>query len=201
MGYYNCILSTSSECVPLSDLESALRNERLRASLSRSETKGDDWTELVLSHEDGVEIAVIERNPVERNSLGADELAEFADEMADGKPSSAAKRLVQYFERVRCIYALQLLTGTDHRNGWDILSAVKNCIWAFGPSIFQADGEGFSNEDGYHILWQFRDSVTGDWWMGILENGQWKHFQMNLGDRNQRDAFLAGRVPVGVTFA
>jgi hypothetical protein len=80
-------------------------------------------------------------------------------------------------------------------NGWDILAAVKNGIWSAAPSILQADNEGFSNEGGYHILWQFNDLVEGNWWMGVLSNGQWKHFEMDLGNRKHRESFLRGQIP------
>jgi hypothetical protein len=154
-----------------------------------------------LSHADGREIASIERNLVQHGSLGSEELAEFADEIPDCKPANAAKWLLEYFPRIRCIYAFQLLSGTEHKNGWEILGAVKNRIWSFAPSILQADSEGFTNEDGYHILWQFSDSVEGDWWMGVLRDGQWKHFQMDLGNQMQREAFFRGEVPDGAKLA
>ena len=78
------------------------------------------------------------------------------------------------------------------------LSVVRSAVWSAAPAILQADGEGFSNEDGYHILWQFSDSVSGKWWMGVLENGKWVHFQMDLGNPQHRSAFLAGEVPAAV---
>ena len=159
MGYYVRVLSTSSDCIPLSVLQSTLEKDKLRATLSTDDGASDDWTQLILSHADGREIASIERNLVQDGSLGSDELAEFADEMADRKPSNAAQWLLDYFPRVRCIYAFQVLSGTDHKNGWEILDAVKNRIWSCAPSILQADNEGFTNEDGYHVLWQFSDSV------------------------------------------
>ena len=198
MGYYVRVLSTSADCVPLLALQSALEAEELRATLKVEEGIPDDWNQIVLSHTDGQEIACIERNGVGDGSLGADELSEFADEVVDCKPASAAKWLIDYFPQVRCVYALQVLRGTDHKNGWDIFGAVKNGIWAFAPAIFQADLEGFSNEDGYHILWQFSDSVKGDWWMSVLRDGEWQDFQMDLGNREHREAFFEGRVPDGV---
>jgi len=44
----------------------------------------------------GQEIAIIEKNPVVEGQLGADELQEFMEEVADCKPESAARWLVQY---------------------------------------------------------------------------------------------------------
>jgi len=55
--------------------------------------------------------------------------------------------------------------------------------------------EGFTNEDGYQIVWQFSDSVSGPWNMGVLQDGIWHHFEMDLGDPDHRVAFLKGRVP------
>lgn len=201
MGYYIRVLSTSADWIPLSELQSALAMDKLRATLSAEAGASDDWTQLVLSHADGREIASIERSLVEDGSLGSDELAEFADEVADCKPANAAKWLLDYFPRVLCIYTFQVLSGTNHKNGWEILGTVKNRIWSFAPSIIQADGEGFTNEDGYHILWQFSDSVDGDWWMGVLRDGQWKDFQMDLGNRKHREIFFQGQIPDGAKLA
>ena len=59
---------------------------------------------------------------------------------------------------------------------------------------------GFSNDDGYHILWQFSDKINGDWHCAILnEMNEWERFQMDLGDKVQRKEFQAGRVPARAT--
>lgn len=201
MSYRIRVLSTSSGCIALDALESAIATKKLKATITVDEGESDEWTQIVLSHADGQEIALIERDLVKKGSLAADELAEFSDEITTCKPANAATWLIDYFQRVRCVYAFQLLNGTDHQNGWEILGAIKDSIWSFAPSIRQADLEGFSNEQGYHILWQFSDSVTGDWWMGVLQNGQWKHFQMNLGNRKHRASFCEGQIPVDAKLA
>ena len=201
MGYYVRVLSTSADCVSLSVLQSGLDRDKLRATLSIDDGSGSDWTELLLSHADGREIAAIERNLVEEGSLGAGELSEFAEKIAECKPANAATWLLDYFSRVRCIYAFQVLSGTDHKNGWEILDNVRESIRLAAPSILQADSEGFSNEDGYHIIWQFADSVDGDWWMAVLQDGQWIRFEMNLGNRGQRESFFQGQVPKGARLA
>jgi hypothetical protein len=197
MPYYIRVLSTSADCVPLSALNDELKNLNLSATLSGEVGDTRAWEQLVLSHSDGREIALIERNVVEPGSLGSAELSEFSNEVAACKPANAATWLCAYFGGVKSIYAFQLLSGTDHKNGWDILAAIKNRIWSFAPSILQADNEGFSNEDGYHILWQFSESVRGDWCMGVLQGGRWQHFQMDLANRAQREVFFKGRIPDG----
>jgi hypothetical protein len=201
MGYYVRVLSTSAELIPLSALQLELTKNKLRAKLSVEAGVPERWEQLILRHARGPDIAAIERNPVEDGSLGSNELAEFADEVTNCKPASAAKWLQGYFRRVRCIYAFQVLSGADYTKGWDILGAIKNRIWASAPSIIQADAEGFSNEEGYHIVWQFKDSVSGSWWMGVLRDARWVHFQMDLGNPLHREAFWRGEVPSGAKFA
>src|SRR5689334_2667766 len=139
MGYYVRVLSTSAECVAVSVLNSELKKLKLDAELSGDVAAARDWEQLILSHSDGKQIALIERNVVEPGSLALEELAEFAGEVADCKPANAATWLREYFARVKCIYAFQLLSGTDHKNGWAILAAIKDRIWSSAPSILQAD--------------------------------------------------------------
>ena len=198
MGYYVRVLSTSANCVSFARLQSALENEKSAAILSIEVGEPEDWTHITLAHADGREIASIERNVVKEGSLATAELAEFAEEVVDFKPASAAKWLDEYFPRVKCIYAFQLLSGAYQPNGWETLDVVRSCIWSAAPSILQADTEGFSNEDGYHILWQFDDSVDGEWWMAVLQDGQWKRFEMDLGNHKHRESFFAGAIPNGV---
>jgi hypothetical protein len=152
-----------------------------------------------LSHNDGRTIAEIERNLIQEGSLGSEELAEFTEEVANCKPTSSAHWLVDYFTRVQCIYACRILSGTEYNNGWEILDALKDSMWLFAPSIFQADREGFSNEQGEHILWQFGDSVEGNCWMAVLLDDKWQNFQMDLGNRKQRESFFQGQIPDDVT--
>ena len=75
------------------------------------------------------------------------------------------------------------------------LHALRSALWERGDAIIQADGEGFTNEEGYHIVWQFADAVSGPWKMGVLQDGVWQHFTMDLGDPDHRAAFLKGAVP------
>ena len=61
------------------------------------------------------------------------------------------------------------MPGTYKNDGWTIVRLhFKDALFGTAGGIMQADNEGFSNEDGYHILWQFDDDVTGDWWLRVL---------------------------------
>jgi hypothetical protein len=197
MAYYIRVLSTSRDCIPVQSLRKTLKRAKLEASVTDVTGPPHKWEQFTLNHGDSG-VAVVERNPISRGSLGQEELEEFRSEILRSKPSSASGWLTDYFGKVRCIYAFQLLNGTDEPGGREILDTVFNAIRSVAPSIVQADFEGFSNEDGYHILWQFNDSAKGKWWMAILKNGDWVTFQMELGNKKHRAAFKMGRVPEGV---
>jgi len=201
MGYYTRVLSKRSDAPTHEELERTLHAARPDVNLSIEEGAGANWTELVLSHRDGPDIAAIERNPVADGSLGAEEIAEFMEGVRDCRPATAVQWLVSYLPEVKTVYSFQHLSGTRERRGDEALRLVSEAIWARGQAILQADGEGFSNEDGYHILWQFSDGVSGPWWMAVLKDDQWVRFQMELGNREQREAFFDGRVPEGVKTA
>jgi hypothetical protein len=159
----------------------------------------ENWTQLLLRHHDGSEIAVIERDPVVPGQLGAEELQEFLENIQGEKPDSAVKWLTSFLPRVKVIFALQLLSGTEVGEGWSGVHAIQYKLWSQLGGILQSDGEGLTNEDGYHILWQFDGDPRGSWKMAVLENdGNWTAFEMTLEDRNQRAAFIEGRVPSGV---
>lgn len=198
MGYYIRILGKNDARISIEDLRASLPT----GSRFEIEAEGLDmerWSQIILRHQNGPDIALIERNPVVPGGLGKEEIDEFAAEIEGEKPTSAARWLHQYLPTVTVIYALQLLKGADVDDGWNAVHAVQSRIWSRVGGILQADGEGFSNEDGYHILWQFSEDVDGDWSMAVLgDHGKWTAFKMNLGEPAHRLAFLQGKVPSGV---
>ena len=138
---------------------------------------------LILKHKGGEPIAFLEKNLVLPGQLGADELQEFVSEVSHYKPSSAAAWLKEYLSLVKVIYSFQLLHGTEVDNGYEIMRRVYSSVWGHAGGILQADQEGFTNESGYTILWQFSERVSGAWNVGILppngplgkfRDGPWK---------------------------
>ena len=168
------------------------------AVLEPDECGGDTWEELILRHEAGQDIAIIERNPVVLGGLGAEELQEFLANVPQYRPSSAVAWLQSYLPTVKVIYAFQLLNGTDVDDGWTLLHRVFDAVRSYAGGIVQADGEGFSNEAGFTILWQFGEAATGLWNMGVRNGDGWVHFEMDLANKQHRQAFWRGEVPSGV---
>ncbi len=199
MAYRMRILARSGVHVPVPRLRERLRSEGLATKIEVEEGDEATWDRIILTHTDDQPIAIIEREAITPREYESSELAEFAEEVEGERPASAARWLVDYFAQVCMIYAFQVLAGTDRDEGWETIHAVQGEVWGAVGGIMQADGEGFSNEDGYHILWQFDEEVDGPWKTAVLgEDGRWTAFEMDLGDRRQRVAFLAGQVPDGV---
>jgi hypothetical protein len=199
VGYYTRVLSKQEEFPTLDELAQSIRTDHPEYNLTVESGTEEEWESLLLSGNDDVEVAVVERNPVANGSLGQDEIAEFLEETADCKPKSGVRWLAGFLGEVKTIYAFQHLQGSETEGGSNVLNALRSAIWERGDAIIQADGEGFTNEDGYHIVWQFSDSVSGPWNMGVYKDGLWHHFKMDLGDPDHRAAFLEGDVPDDLT--
>jgi hypothetical protein len=193
--YYTRVLSKDEEFPSFEELAQFVHAGHPDFKLTLESGEEEDWESLLLSGNDEVEVAVIERNPVANGSLGQDEIAEFIDETAECKPESGVQWLHDFLREVKTVYAFQHLQGDDTEEGSNALHALRAHLWERGDAIIQADGEGFTNEEGFHIIWQFSDSVSGPWNMGVYKDDLWHHFKMDLGDPDHRAAFLAGEVP------
>jgi hypothetical protein len=195
LGYYTRVLSKDESFPAFEELAELIRAQHPGFRLSIESGDEEEWESLLLSSVDEVEVAVIERNPVFDGSTGQDEIADFLDETQDCKPETGVAWLAEYLEEIKTVYAFQHLQGADTEEGGNALHALRSALWERGDAIIQADGEGFTNEEGFHIVWQFSGSVSGPWNMGVLLDDTWHHFKMDLGDPDHREAFLNGDVP------
>lgn len=197
MPYYIRILGSQDPDIHIDELIDALKQDGLTAKfeLDPSEQAGK-WTIFDIYNNEGEALAQIERSPVIAGEIGQDELNEFREIIQDYNPKSAVHWLTNYFDTVKVIYAFQMLNASFEENNFEIIGSIKSKIWDKTKGILQADNEGFSNEDGYHILWQFSDNVTGDWSCAVINSlGKWDNFIMDLGDTTQRMEFQSGIVP------
>jgi len=195
MPYYTRVLTKQEEFPSLEELAQFVRSEHPGYKLTLEEGTEEDWESLLLSGTDEVEVAVLERSPDFDGSSGQDDVADFIIDIEDCKPDTGVEWLTEYLGEVKTIYAFQHLQGGETVDGSNALHALRSHLWERGDAILQADGEGFTNEDGFHIVWQFSDSISGPWNMGVYKDDIWFHFKMDLGDPDHRAAFLAGEVP------
>ena len=199
MPYYTRVLSKDEAFPSIEELLEVLRAAHPDYKLTIESGDEEVWESLLLSGIDEVEVAVLERNPVFDGSLGQDEIADFLEDLRDCKPETGVQWLTNYLAEVKMIYAFQHLQGAETVDGGNALHALRSALWERGDAIIQADGEGFTNEEGFHIVWQFSDLVSGPWNMGIWKDDLWNHFRMDLGDPDHRAAFLNGEVPDDLT--
>ncbi len=195
MAYYTRVLSKDEEFPAFEELAQLVRAEHPEFRLTVEEGTEEEWDVLLLAGLDEVEVALLERNPVYDGSVGQDDIADFLEDLRDCKPKSGVQWLENYLADVKTVYAFQHLQGSETVDGGNAMHALRSALWERGDAIIQADGEGFTNEEGYHIVWQFSDSVSGPWNVGVLQDGVWLHFTMDLGDPDHRAAFLKGAVP------
>jgi hypothetical protein len=197
MGYYIRVLGTQDPDIHIDELIQSLAADGLTAKFEFDPTEEPSkWTMLDILNADGEPLAQLERNPVIEGELGQEELNEFREVIKDYKPASAVKWLTTYFDKVKVIYAFQMLNAAFDDANFEIIGTIKTKIWNRTKGIGQADNEGFTNEDGYQILWQFADSVKGDWSCAVRNwLGRWDKFIMDLGDLQQRQEFQEGKVP------
>jgi hypothetical protein len=197
MSYFIRVLGTADPDIHLDHIKDALARQGLGARLEADE---DDepatWKVMSVTNPDGQDLLQIERNPVVAGRLGMAELTEFRGFIHQHRPASAVEWLLRYFDEVKVIYAFEVLSAAAADNNFEIVSAIRTAIWDRTGGILQNDNEGFTNEDGFHILWQFDDDAAGDKYCAVLNaDGSWQRFRMDLGDPFQRMAFLGGELP------
>ncbi len=217
MSYCTRLLTPNESHVPASALEGRLRADRLpasirvdepatmgqeqvtlldrlRANIRREKAATEAWEQITILDKHRRELAIVERHRVAPQSLAEEELQELLDELDEAYPRSAAAWLAGYLPTVKVIYAFEI-SGALHTDNWEPIQAIQGELWGTLGGILQADGEGFSNPDGSHILWQFPNDVSGPRNMAVLNQaGQWEVFEMELGNPKHRQAFRDGRV-------
>lgn len=192
MGYYVRVLTPEDRPIAPWILTEAVARFGCRTS---GDTHSGEWGVIEALSRSGETLCIVERNPVVTGSVGEDEIGGFQEEIAECLPKAASEWLRTYLTKVRTIYAIQIFDEVYSDDGWAAVHAMQGAIWSATGGIFQADGEGFSNEDGDHILWQFSDRVEGEWWAAVLKAGTWERFRMDLGNEAHRCAFKSGEVP------
>ncbi|WP_276483455.1 hypothetical protein [Paraflavitalea pollutisoli] len=197
MAYYVRVLGTRDPDVQVDELLNALAGEGLKAQFELLQTETpSSWTVLNILNEQRIPLAQLERSAVVDGEIGQKELDEFREFINDYRPVSAVSWLQTFFDTVKVIYAFRILNAAFDDDNFEIINCLKQKLWNVTNGIIQADGEGFTNEFGYHILWQFDDDVTGEWSCAVRNaEGGWTSFVMELGNTRQRKEFMDGKVP------
>lgn len=197
MAYFIRVLGKDAHAVPLHVLREALAGSDLPFAIQLLEGEEKAWLTLELCSKNRRSFARVRRIPMPEPPSAAPELRVLLETLVDEQPTSAAAWLSAYLCGVRVIYELEVLPEIDEVSGWSALHVVQGAIWEWAGGVLHSDGEGFTNENGYFILWRFHDDAHGPGNMAVLVEEAWVEFEMDLGNPEQRAAFLEGRVPEG----
>src|SRR3954465_11409554 len=189
------VLAASDQRPSLAELRTVLGPQ---VEIAVEEGNEQGLSQLLLRHEDGPEIAIIDRDLVAPGELGSQEIEELVAEMDGATPPRNAEWLKHYFSHVKVVYAMQPLSGTQVKDGMSAVLRAQAYFWKKYGGILQADNEGFSNREGYHVLWQFHGPQQGELEAAVMnDHGTWAGFVMDMGDPEQVAAFRRGEVPPG----
>jgi hypothetical protein len=197
MGYNMRVYALSDASLPVPHIQEHLGEEELRVTIEVHSGEESCWSAITLAHEDnGDPIAFVEREMVSPDGLAGRVIAELISNLGETKPPTATRYLQGFLQSVKTIYFFQILNGAYRDDGWKAIHTVQGQMIEELGGILHADLEGFRNEEGYQITWEFVDSAEGECAMAVLDpNDHWIVFRMDLGNAQYREAFCAGRIP------
>lgn len=202
MAYNMWFLAPTAEPVSAAELIEYVEavGEGCRAELSGGVEP--DWTQLHLTDPDGGHIAVVERytvDPPDPKGIGPSEIEFLRERLEDAEPAVNARWVTDYLPRVKTIYLFGCSSGFSERPvEFDLVQGLLDTLRDDPGGILYAEFEGWSNEDGQHLTWEFSDDVAGTFWMTLRRPDGWAWFEMDLANPDHRRAFRAGEVPTGV---
>ena len=197
MGQIVRILTKDEKFIPLNDIRNYLYLKNLKCSLKLEFGTEAQWKEVSVQC-DGTEVFFIERDSKKDDPIAKKELKDFRKMLKKAIPISAAEWLQDYLDEINVIYAIEIFPEITQYPGFEVLSAIQSFIFKqLSSSIIQSNNEGFTNEDGFHILWQFTSkTIHGKCYSAILDRGgAWVPFIMDLDNEDQILDFQDGLIP------
>jgi hypothetical protein len=158
-----------------------------------------DWREITVKDSRDWWWFNVERYPAVRGGERWDgDLEFFRSWLAIGKPEVNARWMEEYLNCVRTVYQFTCSISCPETN----IDCVNHLVRALRNDglrgMLYAELEGWMNEFGAHITWEFRGNVSGDCLMAIRQPAGWVYFPIELSSPEQSEAFKSGLVPVGI---
>ncbi len=197
MGQIVRILTKDEKFIPLNDIRNYLYLKNLKCSLKLEFGTEAQWKEVSVQC-DGIEIFFIERDSIKDDAIAKKELKDFKKILKKATPTTSSEWLQNYIKDVEVIYAIEIFPEISQYSGWEVLSSIQSFIFKqMNSAIVQSNNEGFTNEDGFNILWQFTSkNLKGKCYSAILDkSGAWVPFIMDLTNEDQILDFQDGLIP------
>ncbi len=176
------------------------------AEIESDEEEGTGvWSQIALYLDNGEPVAEVDRfvrGDEDFHEYLADVVRMLLDDAEPVMPHSAVRWLCQYMHQVQVIYSFKPHQALYDEKGWAIFNQVWTNLKKLEPGIVHTQAEGFTNESGDQITWEFPKGSVGDWKMAVLnDENDWVKFTMDLANLEQRQSFQAGRLPDNVVTA
>lgn len=196
MSYFLRLLSPVAQPLSVEPVIQRLKDQQVRGVSLAYTGEQSAWSSLILRHgQEGSVIAEIERLLVRPGSPGEQELSRLIRIAEKVQPLSASAWLASFLPSVQTVWGVNLYAGLNEQGGWEALGAVKDAIWGAVGGIQYVTDEGFANEDGYQITWEFGPAASGTWWMALMKDGAWTRFEVDLGNPVHKALFHSGQMP------
>ncbi len=158
----------------------------------------DDWREITVREDDWWWFNFERRLVPPGSDTKWEELAVFRDWLKAAQPAVNTQWVTEYLTRVKTIYKFECSTSAPETNMDVANEIVRRLRGRDRIGLLYAELEGWMNELGAHITWEFSERVSGECLMAVRRPGGWVYFRMELGDPHHREAFKAGKVPTGL---
>jgi len=158
------------------------------------------WRTLTLFLDSGEPVVEIEKFSQADDSL-LDPIQDTVRMLLDEKdpviPSTAVKWLCQFMSRVKVLYEFRPMQAINTEEGWQIFNEVWTNLRENLQGIVHLENEGFTNETGAQITWEYSTPESGDLKVATLnKNGtEWIEYTLDLANQAHCKMFMAGEVP------
>ena len=193
MNEFMRLITNSTSEISFENIEEVLEDTDMKMEIVKDES--GKWKELVVKREDTNQVVTI----ITKSENIEEEKKLLTEGLADSEPVNAAEWVMEYLKSAKTIYKFEIFEGSDDQYGWYTLESIREAIWEEVEGILQNDGEGYRNEEGFFIVWQFEYEVEGPYEAAVMDKkGKWQCFEMELSDEEHIAQFKKGKVPQGL---
>ncbi|MDY0132009.1 MAG: hypothetical protein RBR53_05000 [Desulforegulaceae bacterium] len=195
MSYLTRLFCPGKKRISAQALKKGIANEPLGKLLNFEDEKTNTNNQIIIRKKNLELLIIIELLPQENqeDKLKLKNIIEYSKTKLPGKNMKWVKK---YISKSKYIYEFIPLFDFRTEKDFEILTLIQREAWVYSRGIFQFFGEGFTNESGDLVLWDYPFSITGKRFAAIKDfTKRWKTFEMTLESLSQRKYFFKGKVP------
>lgn len=193
MSEFARLITKSEKEINFKNIDEVLKGTDMEIEVEKDGS--GKWNKIVLKRNDFNQIVSV----ITRAENLEEEKKLLTNELSEAEPANAAEWVKEYISASKNIYKFEILEGAEDQYGWYSLESVRESVWEETDGILQNDGEGYRNEEGFFIVWQFEYEVEGPYEVAVMDKkGKWHCFEMELENEEHTAKFKEGKVPEGI---